>query len=109
MIEKHNTVSLIIALLVAMASAAIGGQIWGGANTAVCLALAVAALGSLLFVSYVGLVRLLTNHLRHLIEASILTIKHPGIGSTSPPKEAEKAMKEVKKDFARANELVSKK
>lgn len=109
MVEKHNTTFLIIALLVALGTAAVCGQFWGGASAAVCFAMAVAALGSLLFGAYIGLVRLLTNHLKHLIEASILTMMHPGIGSTSPPKEAEKAMKEVKKDFARANELVSKK
>ena len=107
MAEKHNTAFLVIALIVALVAAAISGNFWGGVTKAFSFAMGVGALGALLFAAYVGLVRLITNHLKHLIEASILTMRNPGLGSIKTPKEAEKAVKKVRKDFERASELVS--
>jgi len=107
MAEKHNTAFLAIALLVAVGTAALTGTFWGGVTMALPFATGIASLGALLFAAYAGFVRLLRNHFKHLIEASILTVMNPGLGSTKSPEEAEKAMKEVKKDFEKACEIVS--
>ena len=109
MTEKYNGAFLIIAIIVALSAAALSGNFWGGAKMAVALATGCAAVGALLFASYIGLVRLLKNHLRHLIESAILTMRNPGLGSTKTQKQAEAAVKEVKRDFERASELIRKK
>jgi len=107
MAEKYNGAFLIISIIVALGAAALSGNFWGGAKMAIALGTGCAAAGALLFAVYIGFVRIITNHLKHLVEAAILTLKEPGIGKTHTQKQAEQARDKVKKDFERANELVS--
>ena len=107
MAEKHNGAFLVIASGVALGAAALSGHLWQNASMAYALATGCATVGVLLFAIYVGLIRIIKNHLKHLCLSIVLTLREPGIGSSYTQKQAEKAQDKVKKDFERASELTS--
>ncbi len=105
--ERNTGLFTTIGIVVAVLVAAIGGYSRGGYSEAIAFGTGIGAFGALVFVAYFLVLRIVNNHIQHLLIKAVLAFRKPGISALNVD-EVQQEYESTKKDFKTIDSVIQK-